>query len=365
MKNMTKLFGGGDKDDKSKTDPGEEDYEDEEDSDEAFDDVTLGGNKGDKSKTDPGEEDYEDDSDEAYDEVTLGGNKGDKSKTDPGEEDYEDEEEKDEAYDKVVWGGDKGDKSETDPGKVDYPEDEEDEKDESFDVVTLGGNKGDKSKTDPGEEDYEDEEGKDEDCGDHKHPHDEDEDEDSVTEETDEMKAKEETIEDEKEAEESGAAGITVPLTKGDGSESAAGIAAGTMERGKPKKEPESLGAGFVSKEEEIEEEPETSPDDVGTKDGGKVVTSVPGSNVSESLKIQILQKFGKSYKEINESLQRIAEKEITSDAEFKEYATEVLKKAHGDDFDEAKATEVIDGLKGKYKGDYGAMVGALQSSMG
>jgi hypothetical protein len=278
-----------------------------------------------------------------------------------------------EKYDKVVWGGDAGDKSKSDPGKVDYPEDEEDEKkEEKFDVVTLGGNKGDKSKTEPGEEDYEDDEKKDEDC---KSEHEEEKDE-AVTEETDEMEAKAETIEDEDKAEETGAAGITVPKIKGDGSESAAGIAAGTMEEGKPKKEPESLGAGFVTKEQPIEEEPETSPDEVGTKEGGKVVTSVPDSDVSENLtkkqqtlpeglKRAILKKAGKTPAEIEEALGRMNEKEITSDDEFKEYATEVLKSAHGDDFDEAKADEVINGLKDKYKGDYGAMVGALQSSMG
>lgn len=57
--------------------------------------------------------------------------------------------------------------------------------------------------------------------------------------------------------------------------------------------------------------------------------------------------------------------KEIKSDADFKEYADAILKKAFGDDFDEAKAKEVVDGLTSKYSGDYGAMVGALQASMG
>ena len=61
----------------------------------------------------------------------------------------------------------------------------------------------------------------------------------------------------------------------------------------------------------------------------------------------------------------KVTEKEIKSDGEFSEYATEILKSAHGDKFDEAKAKEVIDGLLSKYKGDYGAMVGALQSTMG
>jgi len=56
---------------------------------------------------------------------------------------------------------------------------------------------------------------------------------------------------------------------------------------------------------------------------------------------------------------------EIKSDKEFDDYADEVLKKAHPDDFDEAIAKKVKDGLKKKYKDDYGAMVGALTSGFG
>jgi hypothetical protein len=153
----------------------------------------------------------------------------------------------------------------------------------------------------------------------------------------DEMEAKAETIEDEVKDEEAGAAGEAIPVEKGDGSESAAGIAATTMEKGKPKEEPESKGEEFVTKDQEVTEEPETAKDEAGTEEGGKIV-------VKES---------------------KIEEKEITSDKEFEEYAMEILKAAHGDDFDEAKAKEVVDGLKSKYKEDYGAMVGALQSSMG
>ena len=55
-----------------------------------------------------------------------------------------------------------------------------------------------------------------------------------------------------------------------------------------------------------------------------------------------------------------VEEAEINSDEEFQEYAMKVLKKAHGDDFDEEKAQKAIDGLKSKYSGDYGAMIGAL-----
>ena len=55
-----------------------------------------------------------------------------------------------------------------------------------------------------------------------------------------------------------------------------------------------------------------------------------------------------------------VEEAEINSDEEFQEYAMKVLKQAHGDDFDEEKAQKAIDGLKSKYSGDYGAMIGAL-----
>ena len=61
----------------------------------------------------------------------------------------------------------------------------------------------------------------------------------------------------------------------------------------------------------------------------------------------------------------KLNEAEITSDDQFKEYAMKMLKDAFGSDFDEAKATDVADGLIKKYAGDYGAMVGALQSTMG
>ena len=56
---------------------------------------------------------------------------------------------------------------------------------------------------------------------------------------------------------------------------------------------------------------------------------------------------------------------EIKSDKEFDDYADTLLKKAHPDDYDEAIAKKVKDGLKKKYDGDYGAMVGALSSNFG
>ena len=60
-----------------------------------------------------------------------------------------------------------------------------------------------------------------------------------------------------------------------------------------------------------------------------------------------------------------INEAEVKSDEDFKEYAFAVLQKAFGDKFDEEKAQEVVDGLLSKHSGDYGAAVGALQSSLG
>ena len=58
-------------------------------------------------------------------------------------------------------------------------------------------------------------------------------------------------------------------------------------------------------------------------------------------------------------------EAEVKSDEDFKEYAFSVLQQAFGDKFDEEKAQEVVDGLLGKHGDDYGAAVGALQSSLG
>lgn len=69
-------------------------------------------------------------------------------------------------------------------------------------------------------------------------------------------------------------------------------------------------------------------------------------------------EEFAGESKEVNEA-------EVTSDEEFAEYAKSVLQKAFGDDFDEAKAQETVDGILSKAEGDYGAAVGMLQSSLG
>jgi hypothetical protein len=60
-----------------------------------------------------------------------------------------------------------------------------------------------------------------------------------------------------------------------------------------------------------------------------------------------------------------VNEAEVSSDEEFNEYATTVLQKAFGEEYDEAKAKQVVDGILAKAKGDYGVAVGMLTSSLG
>ena len=66
-----------------------------------------------------------------------------------------------------------------------------------------------------------------------------------------------------------------------------------------------------------------------------------------------------------NDAGEDINESKIKNAKEFEEYAMEILKSAHGEDFDEEIATKVVNDLKSKYGEDWGAMVGALQSGMG
>ena len=67
--------------------------------------------------------------------------------------------------------------------------------------------------------------------------------------------------------------------------------------------------------------------------------------------------------KKIQEAVE-FNEEDIKSDDQFKEYAMAVLKDAFKDDFDEAKANDVIKGILGKVDGDYGAAIGMLTSSL-
>ena len=98
---------------------------------------------------------------------------------------------------------------------------------------------------------------------------------------------------------------------------------------GEPQTHSEDEGEVVVTKDQEVTEDPETSED------------------------------------ETDEHSEVVVEKEITNEKDFEEYAMEIMKQAHPDDFDEEIATKVVTDLKSKYKGDFGAMVGALQSGMG
>mgnify|MGYP003631693450 CR=1 FL=1 len=264
-----------------------------------------------------------------------------------------------EAYDKVVFGGNKGDKSKTKEDEEDF--EDEDKKDEAYDVVTLGGNKGDKSKTKKGEEDYEDDK-------------DESVEEDRAEDIEDEVNTKGKTkkltksvkegvaevitkIEgDEIADEEAGADGIAIPAMKGDGSETAAGIAGDIMNKGKVKNL-SALAGKLVTPDQKVTEVIPDEANDV-SEDGIEIPLVKEEVFADDS----IADKFRKI---ATNKLGKVNEAEITSADQFKEYAMKMLKDAFGADFDEAKATEVADGLISKYGEDYGAMVGALQSTMG
>lgn len=61
-----------------------------------------------------------------------------------------------------------------------------------------------------------------------------------------------------------------------------------------------------------------------------------------------------------------VNEADIKDEKSFREYANTVLKKAHGDDFDQKIADKVIDGIISKVEGDdWGAAVGRLTSGLG
>jgi len=169
--------------------------------------------------------------------------------------------------------------------------------------------------------------------------------------------------------EEAGDDGLAIPAEKGDGSETAAGIAGDIMDMGKVKVQPESKGEELVTKDQNI------TTDVKGEADDLKDATEVPaemgdGSESAAGIAGDIMnmgkvkpQPEAKGAALVGEA--KINEKDITSADEFKEYAMAILKDAFGDDFDETKATETADGLLKKYGEDYGAMVGALQSTMG
>jgi len=169
--------------------------------------------------------------------------------------------------------------------------------------------------------------------------------------------------------EEAGDDGLAIPAEKGDGSETAAGIAGDIMDMGKVKVQPESKGEELVTKDQNITTEVKGEGDDLKDAtevpaemgDGSESAAGIAG-DIMNMGKVKV-QPEAKGAALVGEA--KINEKDITSADEFKEYAMKMLKDAFGADFDEAKATETADGLIDKYGEDYGAMVGALQSTMG
>lgn len=221
-----------------------------------------------------------------------------------------------------------------------------------------------------------------------------------------------------KESEEVGASGLAIPLVTGDGSKTAEEIEDEKVKMGEPEKLKDAEGEVLVTTDQEVTEDPKTSKDEPANvvvegeiNESVKYAVMQAGGNMGSMPRPQSAKGFvgmninddkvyyvstnkedaedeaekltskmtsaanasfgGNGYivvpfkgnKFIAESVE-LNEEEVSSDAEFKEYATTVLKKAFGTDYDEAKATEVIDGLTKKYEGDYGAMVGALQKSL-
>ena len=68
---------------------------------------------------------------------------------------------------------------------------------------------------------------------------------------------------------------------------------------------------------------------------------------------------------EMTEAKKVSEEAEVNSDEEFTAYAKGILKAAHGDNYDEAKAMTTIEGILKKTDGDYGSAIGMLTSGLG
>ena len=70
--------------------------------------------------------------------------------------------------------------------------------------------------------------------------------------------------------------------------------------------------------------------------------------------------------KDAEKAKKKAGQEEVTDEKSFREYAEEVLKKAHGDKYDEKIGNKVINGLVDKTKdGDWGAAIGRLTSGFG
>lgn len=122
--------------------------------------------------------------------------------------------------------------------------------------------------------------------------------------------------------------GIHVPLAMGDGDATATSIAKKVVTLGEPEEHEEEEGEVVVTRDQEVTQDPEESEDETDTH-----------ATV-------------------------VVEAKVDSEKDFEDYAMSVLKKAHPEDFDQEIADKVVADLKAKYKGDFGAMVGALTSGL-
>lgn len=85
------------------------------------------------------------------------------------------------------------------------------------------------------------------------------------------------------------------------------------------------------------------------------------------------LEEFNKYVKTIKEAIKKgegkkiNEEEKVKDEKSFREYAESVLKKAHGDKYDEKIANKVIDGIVSKVgkDGNWGEAVGRLTSGLG
>jgi hypothetical protein len=70
--------------------------------------------------------------------------------------------------------------------------------------------------------------------------------------------------------------------------------------------------------------------------------------------------------KDADKAKKKAGRDEVTDEKSFREYAEGVLKKAHGDDYDEKIGNKVIDGIISKTKdGNWGEAIGRLTSGLG
>lgn len=87
------------------------------------------------------------------------------------------------------------------------------------------------------------------------------------------------------------------------------------------------------------------------------------GEHISDEQKITQDAEIAKDEPEVHGKVV-VESAEITSEDDFREYAITVLQKAHGSDFDQETADEMIDDLISTHGDDFGAMIGVLQNSL-